>query len=539
MRCLLLLLPLLTLAHETENWIVHKNVPLGASKKLFLHSNGDNGPGLKVTVLEENFTSVRQFGADLWNMLESGPSGGFRRTTSAPQLFNQVGDLLSNWTDFHDNDHIYVVPLGSWFIWPAVKVGHKITIPDSYLPAPVDKMPVEMETISLFPRAFRLKNLFTKEEAEAVIAYNTPKLQRSKVGAPSSSLTEEEREKDIKITNIRTSYNSFDSHSPAAEAIIQRCYQLLRIPYNNVTADGLQLVRYAEKQAYDIHTDYFPIAYKPPNNFDPSPLAGGSNRFATIFMYLTNVEQGGETVFPHGERLPSQDEGNTTLMDPSEVFSEDSWEHAMVKICRTSLATKPIQGEAVLFYSQTPAGTLDPYSEHGGCPVLKGDKWGANLWVWNGARLSMKSSYTVTFHNKLQAEVGLYYFLIERRSDAAEMGERRMEFLDIIEPGSYRSFKCFSEDVFMAKTVATDAIINLYEIKDAPARGPTVAFDIDNLSENESIRRARTYEFMKGFELGYRGGHAKGLEDAMTAPSATSAQNTEGRTVMSAEKSEL
>lgn len=538
MRCFQLLLALLVFGHESENWIVTKSVPTGASKKLFLHSNGDNGQGLKITVLEENFTSVRQFGADLWNMIESGPSGGFRRTTSAPQLFNQVGTLLTAWSDFRNNDHVYVVPLGQWFIWPAVQVGHKIKIPDAYLPAPVDRKPVEMETISLYPRAFRIKNLFTKEEADAVIAYNTPKLQRSKVGAPSSSLTEEEREKDIKITNIRTSYNSFDSHSPSADAIIQRCYQLLRIPYNNVTADGLQLVRYAEKQAYDIHTDYFPISYKPPNNFDPSPMGGGSNRFATVFMYLTNVEQGGETVFPHGQKLPGY-EDESSFMDPSDVFPEDSWEHAMVKICRTSLSTKPVLGEAVLFYSQTPSGALDPYSEHGGCPVLKGDKWGANLWVWNGARLSMKSTYTVTFHNKLQAEVSLYYFLIERKSDAAEMGERRMEFLDTVEPGSSRSFKCFSEDVFMAKTVATDAIINLYEIKDAPARGSSVAFDIDNLSENDSIRRARTYEFMKGFELGYRGGHAKGLEDGLAPAAASTAQNSEGRTVMSSEKSEL
>jgi len=524
MECLLILIPLLIQA------------ACGADKKLFLHSNGDNGPGLRITVWEANFTSERQFGADLWNMIESGPSGGYRRTTNAPQLFNQVGTQLRTWTDIRTNDHVYVVPLGNWFMWPAVQVGHKINLPEAYLPAPgSERQPVQLETISLYPRAFRIRNLFTKEEAEAIIAYNQPKLQRSKVGAPTSSLTEEERERDVAVTNIRTSYNSFDSHSPSAEAIIQRCYQLLRIPYNNVTADGLQLVRYAEKQAYDIHTDYFPISYKPPNNFDPAQ--GGSNRFATVFMYLTNVEQGGETVFPHGQKL-SVWEDETNFMDPGEIFPEDSWEYTMVKLCRSSLATKPIQGEAVLFYSQTPAGTLDPYSEHGGCPVLKGDKWGANLWVWNGARLSMKSQYTVTFNNKLQAQVSLYYFLIEKKSEA-EIGERSIEFLDTIDPGTSKSFKCFSEDVFMAKTITTDAIINLYHILDAPAKGLTVGFDIDNLSENDSIVRARTYEFMKGFELGYRGGHAKGLEDGLSPTATTGVQNAEGRTVMTSEKSEL
>ena len=40
-----------------------------------------------------------------------------------------------------------------------------------------------------------------------------------------------------------------------------------------------------------------------------------------------------------------------------------------------------VRGEAVLFYDVTPAGDLDHKSEHGGCPVLEGVKWAANLWV--------------------------------------------------------------------------------------------------------------------------------------------------------------
>merc|ERR1712216_212077 len=36
-------------------------------------------------------------------------------------------------------------------------------------------------------------------------------------------------------------------------------------------------------------------------------------------------------------------------------------------------------------YSQRPDGTLDDYATHGGCPVLDGTKWAANLWVWNKA----------------------------------------------------------------------------------------------------------------------------------------------------------
>lgn len=30
-------------------------------------------------------------------------------------------------------------------------------------------------------------------------------------------------------------------------------------------------------------------------------------------------------------------------------------------------------------------------SEHGACPVIEGQKWAANLWVWNGPRYGISS----------------------------------------------------------------------------------------------------------------------------------------------------
>lgn len=36
---------------------------------------------------------------------------------------------------------------------------------------------------------------------------------------------------------------------------------------------------------------------------------------------------------------------------------------------------KPVKGDAVLFYSLHPNGTIDKHSLHGGCPVHKGEKW--------------------------------------------------------------------------------------------------------------------------------------------------------------------
>jgi hypothetical protein len=59
----------------------------------------------------------------------------------------------------------------------------------------------------------------------------------------------------------------------------------------------------------------------------------------------------------------------------------------MVGHCRSKMAVKPLKAEAVLFYSQHPDGRVDLSSLHGGCPVLQGTKWAANLWVWNGPRM--------------------------------------------------------------------------------------------------------------------------------------------------------
>ena len=52
----------------------------------------------------------------------------------------------------------------------------------------------------------------------------------------------------------------------------------------------------------------------------------------------------------------------------------------------------PKSGDAILFYSQDANGNKDLSSHHGGCPVISGQKWAANLWIWNGPRFGFKGS---------------------------------------------------------------------------------------------------------------------------------------------------
>ena len=78
-------------------------------------------------------------------------------------------------------------------------------------------------------------------------------------------------------------------------------------------------------------------------------------------MYLSTVEAGGETVFPDSEEKPSND--------------------GMSSCGKQGLAVKPVKGDALLFYSTRPDGSLDASSLHSGCPVVRGEKWSATCWI--------------------------------------------------------------------------------------------------------------------------------------------------------------
>lgn len=103
---------------------------------------------------------------------------------------------------------------------------------------------------------------------------------------------------------------------------------------------------------------------------------------------------GGETVFSEAwptDVLPTERKMFPTALKELRAsgdaaragIEEGSWEEKMVATCRSRFSLRPHRGRAVLFYSQHPDGSEDKKSKHGGCPVLDGTKWAANLWVWN------------------------------------------------------------------------------------------------------------------------------------------------------------
>jgi prolyl 4-hydroxylase len=73
------------------------------------------------------------------------------------------------------------------------------------------------------------------------------------------------------------------------------------------------------------------------------------NIFCILVIYSSDVEEGGETVFPAAK-------GN---------FSSVPWWNELSDCGKKGLSIKPKRGDALLFWSMKPNGTLDPSSLHG------------------------------------------------------------------------------------------------------------------------------------------------------------------------------
>lgn len=199
-------------------------------------------------------------------------------------------------------------------------------------------------------RIFLFENFLTSDECDHLIELAEKHLYRSGVVSTDDGSSE--------VSEVRTSNGMFleRGQDPVVQKIEQRIARWTLLPVGN--GEGLQILRYQETQKYDGHFDYF---------FDEqNGEMNGGNRLATVLMYLNDVEEGGETVFPN---IPAPGGDNGPSFSPC---------------ARYNLAAKPRKGSAVLFHSIKPDGELERRSLHTACPVLKGVKWSAPKWIHVG-----------------------------------------------------------------------------------------------------------------------------------------------------------
>ncbi|KAL7117595.1 hypothetical protein ACP275_03G081100 [Erythranthe tilingii] len=204
------------------------------------------------------------------------------------------------------------------------------------------------EVLSWEPRAFLYHHFLSEEECEHLINLAKPHMVKS-------SVVDTETGKSID-SRIRTSSGMFfkRGHDTVIRDIEKRIADYSQIPLEH--GEGIQVLHYEVGQKYEPHYDYF---------LDEFHTKNGDQRVATLLMYLSDVEEGGETVFPVAK-------GN---------FSSLPGWNEMSECAKKGLSVKPKMGDALLFWSLKPDATLDPSSLHGACPVIRGNKWSATKWM--------------------------------------------------------------------------------------------------------------------------------------------------------------
>ena len=169
-----------------------------------------------------------------------------------------------------------------------------------------------------------------------------PQLERAGVGSPSEKEVTDERVCD---TAWLWDNDPLDKVVPVVSKRIELITGL-STQYKPIrsSAEPFQLVNYGLAGQYEPHFDFFEkqedLAYL------PEFLANGGDRIVTFMLYLTEVTEGGATVFPYlNIRIP------------------------------------PIKNGAAFWFNIKPSGELDRRTQHAGCPVLLGEKWVANKWI--------------------------------------------------------------------------------------------------------------------------------------------------------------
>lgn len=204
------------------------------------------------------------------------------------------------------------------------------------------------EVVSWEPRAFIYHNFLSKEECEYLISLAKPHMAKSTVVDSATGRSKDSR--------VRTSSGMFlkRGRDKIIRDIEKRIADFTFIPVEH--GEGLQVLHYEVGQKYEPHYDYF---------LDEFNTKNGGQRIATVLMYLSDVEEGGETVFPAAKAN----------------FSAVPWWNELSECGKKGLSVKPKMGDALLFWSMRPDATLDPTSLHGGCPVIRGNKWSSTKWM--------------------------------------------------------------------------------------------------------------------------------------------------------------
>ncbi|KAF9665956.1 hypothetical protein SADUNF_Sadunf16G0179000 [Salix dunnii] len=197
---------------------------------------------------------------------------------------------------------------------------------------------IPFQVLSWNPRALYFPNFATPKQCESIIKMAVSKLKPSTLALRKGETTES------------TFISGSEDKTGVLDFIERKIAKATMIPQSH--GEAFNILRYEIGQKYDSHYDAFN-----PDEYGPQP----SQRVASFLLYLSTVEEGGETMFP--------------FENGSAVSSGFEYKQCV------GLKVKPRQGDGLLFYSLFPNGTIDRASLHGSCPVIEGEKWVATKWI--------------------------------------------------------------------------------------------------------------------------------------------------------------
>ncbi|KAK1373331.1 putative prolyl 4-hydroxylase 9 [Heracleum sosnowskyi] len=205
---------------------------------------------------------------------------------------------------------------------------------------------IPFQVLSWKPRALYFPSFAAPEQCERIIDI-------AKLHLAPSRLALRKGEKPENTKGTRTSSGTFmstsDDKTGTLDIIEDKISRATMIPRTH--GEAFNILRYEIGQKYIPHYDAFD-----PDLYGPKK----SQRTASFLLYLSDVEEGGETMFPFENGL------NYDNYDPQKCVG---------------LKVKPRKGDGLLFYSLYPNGTIDKASLHGSCPVITGQKWVATKWL--------------------------------------------------------------------------------------------------------------------------------------------------------------
>lgn len=184
------------------------------------------------------------------------------------------------------------------------------------------------------PTVVTLENVLSVEECERLIALAAPRLARSTVVDPATGTNA--------VADYRNSEGMFFHlrENTFIREIDERISALMSFPVEN--GEGLQVLRYSNGGYTAPHFDFL----IPSNAHNSDSLARSGQRVSTLIVYLNDVPEGGETIFPHA-----------------------------------GLCVVPRRGHALYFEYANSRMQVDQLSLHAGAPVTLGEKWVATKWM--------------------------------------------------------------------------------------------------------------------------------------------------------------